>query len=351
LAAAPALDWRPLRELTLQAREHPRGQPHLSAASGLVCAFGRAYVVADDEHHLGVFDDATSPGCLHRLIEGDLPFDVAKRKARKADLETLAFVPAGALGPAAPTAPMAALCMFGSGSTPRRDRALWQPLDAAGALAGAARELDLAPLYAPLRERLGALNVEGALVAPGKDLWLFSRGGSGARGANAVVRYRWPDVLPWLRGQAVAEVAPAHLQTVDLGGVDGVGYGFTDAAALPDALGGGCLFTAVAEDSADSVADGGCVGSALGRLGAGGELLWLRPLRGAPKVEGLAVHVGPGGLTLCLATDADDPTVPSRLLLARLGWPTTASGRQGGKQRGKPRGEPRGNKAERKARS
>lgn len=344
----PALDWRLLRELTLPAREHPRGQPHLSAASGLVCAFGRAYVVADDEHHLAVFDDARSPGHLRRLIEGDLPLDAAERKARKADLETLAFVRAGALGtttqdaPGAPDAPdagHAALCMFGSGSAPGRDRALWQPLDAEGGLAGAVRGLDLAPLYGPLRERLGAINVEGVLVAPGQGLWLFSRGGSGARGANAVVRYPWRDVLPWLRGQAVAEVAPAQLQTVDLGGVDGVGYGFTDAAALPEALGGGCLFTAVAEDSADSVADGGCVGSAVGRLGAGGELLWLRPLRGAPKVEGLALHLGPRGLTLCLATDADDPAVPSRLLLASLGRRTVGSARQGGKQARKQAGK------------
>jgi hypothetical protein len=310
-----SLDWQRLRPLTLPAQEHPRGQPHLSAASGLVCAFGRAYVVADDEHHLGVFDDARSPGHLHRLIEGDLPADAAERKARKADLETLAFVPAGALGP---TEPGAALCMFGSGSAPGRDRGLWQPLDAGGGLAGGARALDLAPLYGLLRGRLGALNVEGALVVPGEGLWLFSRGGSGARGANAVVRYRWRDVRPWLLGRAAGELAPVALQVLDLGSVDGVGYGFTDAAALPDALGGGCLFTAVAEDSADSVADGTCVGSAVGRLGPGGDLRWMRPLRGAPKVEGLALHLGANGLKLCLATDADNPAVPSQLLLAHL---------------------------------
>ncbi len=311
----PALGWQPLRELTVPAREHPRGQPHLSAASGLVCAFGRAYVVADDEHHLGVFDDATAPGHLHRLIEGDLPLDAAKRKARKADLETLALVPAGALGPAEPGA---ALCMFGSGSAPGRDRGLWQPLGAAGEMAGAVRFMDLTPLYGPLRERLGALNVEGVLVVPGGGLWLFSRGGSGARGANAVARYRWHDVRPWLLGRAVSGLAPVALQVLDLGSVDGVGYGFTDAAALPDALGGGCLFTAVAEDSADSVADGTCVGSAVGRLGPGGDLRWMRPLRGAPKVEGLALHLGANGLKLCLATDADNPGVPSQLLLAHL---------------------------------
>ena len=62
-----------LRPLTVDPATHPRGQPHLSAASGLVCAQGRVHVVADDELHLGVFDDAHSPGRLLRLFDGALP--------------------------------------------------------------------------------------------------------------------------------------------------------------------------------------------------------------------------------------------------------------------------------------
>lgn len=316
-AADAPLEWRLLRPLTVAPADHPRGQPHLSAASGLVCAFGRVYVVADDEHHLGVFDDAASPGRLHRLLEGDLPRDAKARKAHKADLETLMWVPGSQGG--------GMLWLLGSGSAPGRDRAVAQPLDSAGVPSGAARVVDLAPLYAPLRQRLGGLNVEGAVLRPDDGLWLLHRGGSGERGANAVAQYAWPEVAGWLCGapdtptvDAAPALEPARLSTVSLGAVRGVGYGFTDAVGLPASLGGGILFTAVAEDSTDSVADGACVGSALGRLGPEGDLCWLRPLRGGPKVEGLALHVGPETLTLCLATDADDPAVASQLLLAHL---------------------------------
>ena len=51
-------ELQPLRTLDLDRSTHTTGQRFLSAASGLVCAFGRVYVVGDDEHHLAVFDDA-----------------------------------------------------------------------------------------------------------------------------------------------------------------------------------------------------------------------------------------------------------------------------------------------------
>ena len=73
-----------LRTLQVDPAVHPRGQPHLSAASGLVQVQGRCYVVADDEHHLGYFKlhDA-SPVKLKRLFNDNLPIDPIKRKAAK----------------------------------------------------------------------------------------------------------------------------------------------------------------------------------------------------------------------------------------------------------------------------
>jgi hypothetical protein len=46
------LELEPLRTLVLGRSTRTMGQHYLSAASGLVCAFGRVYVVGDDEHHL-----------------------------------------------------------------------------------------------------------------------------------------------------------------------------------------------------------------------------------------------------------------------------------------------------------
>ena len=333
--ALPPLHCERLRALALHPDEHPRRQPHLSAASGLVCTMGRVYVIADDEHHLGVFADLRSPGRLHRLLPGDLPADAAARKKRKADFETLALLPPGVAGR------RAALLALGSGSAPRRDGAVLIALDAAGGLAGAVRRWDLAPLYRALRERAGApINIEGAVVV-GEELVLFNRGGSGARGANALVRcalqpllhdaggggvHRRASAEPFAKAVAPSGSFPSAVslpslfpsftwQPCELGAVRGVGYGFTDAAALAN---GSFLFTAVAEDSADSVADGACVGSAIGLLSVAGEVQWMRPLAGSPKVEGIAVNETATGIEVCLVTDADDPLQASQLLRLQL---------------------------------
>ena len=85
----------PLRTLTVDPASHPRAQPHLSAASGLVCAHGRVHVVADDELHLGVFDDAAAPGRLVRLFDGALPAGKKARKRAKPDLESVLQLPPG----------------------------------------------------------------------------------------------------------------------------------------------------------------------------------------------------------------------------------------------------------------
>ena len=76
-----------IQTLRVDPAQHPRGQAHLSAASGLVRVRQRLYVVADDELHLGIFDEPTAAqaqvasdsnpehpiGSLLRLLEGSLP--------------------------------------------------------------------------------------------------------------------------------------------------------------------------------------------------------------------------------------------------------------------------------------
>ena len=62
--AASPLFVRGLRTLSIDADLPPRGQAYLSSASGLVCRGGRAYVIADDEHHLALRDQIDQAG-LH----------------------------------------------------------------------------------------------------------------------------------------------------------------------------------------------------------------------------------------------------------------------------------------------
>jgi hypothetical protein len=302
----PMLSPSPLRPLTIDPAFHPRAQPHLSAASGLVCAHGRVHVVADDELHLGVFDDAAAPGRLIRLFDGALPADKKARKRAKPDLETLLHLPPG------PGWPQGALLALGSGSRPQRERGALLTFEKSGHIVTAARSIDLAPLYGPLRLRFDDLNIEGAFVLAG-DLVLLQRG-NGRRGVNAALHYRWADVQSLLRGEIGAGLIPRAEHRFTLGDLDGVPLGFTDGVAWPGPAGAGrWLFTAAAEDTDNSYLDGGCAGSVLGLADAQGRLLWMRPLAGRHKVEGIDARAEPGGLALCLVTDADDPAQASVL--------------------------------------
>jgi hypothetical protein len=294
-----------LRELLVDPALHPHGQPHLSAASGLAQAGRWLYVAADDEHHLGRFaatGGPPQPVHLHRILAGDLPGDARERKRHKPDLEALTVLPPTA------TAPHGTLLALGSGSRPNRRQGFALPLDAVGEPAAAARAIDLQALYRVPGRQFADLNIEGAFVL-GERLHLLQRGNRGdAR--NACIAYPLAQVQQWIQGMAEAP-DPDDIVTYELGVVDGVALGFTDAAAWP---GGGWVFSAVAEDTADSYRDGACGGSVLGWVAADGTLARLEALLDAPKVEGLAVVGG----RLLMVTDADDPARAARLLALTL---------------------------------
>jgi hypothetical protein len=291
-------------DLAVDPLAHPRGQPYLSAVSGLVRVGEWLYLVADDEHHLGLLPAtgvADKRVQMHRLAEGDLPADATTRKRLKPDLEALlALPPALANGDAR-------LLALGSGSRPNRERAFLLQLDGAGQPRGA-RDIDLGPLYRPLASSFGDLNIEGAFVS-GRHLHLLQRANRG-NGGNHRISFDLAAFLRWLDG-ADAPV-PTQVAPLALGAVQGVPYGITDAAALPE---GGWIFSAVAENTDDSYADGTCVGSAIGWFDGRCQLQRLCPLQGAPKVEGIALA---GDGRLLMATDADDPAQPSQLLQLAL---------------------------------
>jgi hypothetical protein len=291
------LAYNEVRKLTLDPSTHPRSRRFLTAASGLVRLGRRHYVIADDEQHLGVFDPASpGPVQLVRLFDGDLPESAKKRKRKKADLESLVHLPP------MPDCPGGALFTLGSGSRPNRRRGALLGLDAVGALLGQVELIDLAPLYESLGRRFDGVNIEGALIV-GDDLMLLQRGHKG--GPNATVRYAWPAFEPWLLGDADDPPEPRAVREYDLGGVDGVPYGFTDCAALPE--GGGWLFSAVAEDTDNAYDDGGCRGAAIGVVNAEGgvqAVLLLAPQR---KVEGIETRMLQGKVVIGMVTDADNP--------------------------------------------
>lgn len=296
-----------LRRLLVDPADHPRGQAHLSSASGLVLAGRKAYVVADDEHHVAQFDaqdPVASPLRLVRIAAGTLPADAAQRKARKPDLETLIVFPGRRPGEAD------LLVAWGSGSRPQRERAFVLRLDARGEIASDAEEVSLERFYRPLRERFGELNLEAGLVQ-GNRVHLFQRAHRG-QPLNGRASFAAHALQDWLRGAVTDAPLPLALESLDLGRVAGVPLGITDAAVRPQ---GGWVFCAVAEDTADAYADGACVGSAIVQVDAHLRVLPCEPLAGAPKVEGIAVT---GSGRIWLVTDADDPQRASELLEVRI---------------------------------
>jgi hypothetical protein len=300
-----------VRTLLVDPARHPRGQPHLSAASGLVRVQERFYVVADDEHHLGKFKTAPDSSIkLVRLFDGDLPDDAKQRKARKPDLETLAVLPP------MPGYPQGALLTLGSGSRPVRERGLLLALDAQGKLdkgPGSRKLLNLSALYAPLRSEFADLNIEGCFVANGV-LKLLQRGNQGNQ-HSACISLDWAAAQAWLLDAGNAPPRPQHITTLALGDVDGVPLSPTDATPLP---GGAWVFSAAAENTSDSFHDGPCAGSAVGIVSADGTLKQLHRLQGAPKVEGITAQVTGSQVLLSMVTDADDPRVASQLLTVSL---------------------------------
>jgi hypothetical protein len=292
------------RKLTLHTPETPGGEPHVSAASGLVRTGNRVHVVADDSLHLATFAlEGEAPGTLLRLFPGELPLEPKARKALKPDLEALCLLKGLS------STPHGALLAVPSGSTAVRMTGALVPLAADGSLTGEVREVDFTGLYAQLTRELGPLNVEGAALA-GTRLRLLNRG-NGDQGADAVVDLDAGRVLRAL--EAGESLQPDVVRTVrrwDLGRAGNVRLSFTDAAPLPD---GRIVFTASAEDTRDAYADGAVMGSAVGVLASDGTPMFLDGVDQKVKLEGVDAWVEQGRIHLLLVADADDPAVAAPL--------------------------------------
>jgi hypothetical protein len=307
------LHVRILRQLDL-GRPPARGRPSwLSSASGLVRCGGELYVAADDELSLGRFPVAGNrPGDLLRLFAGTLPLRKKARKQRKADLEILLRLPS------LPLLPHGALLALGSGSSPNRRRGALVALDARGKAQGTAKPVDAAPLYAQLEQEFDDLNLEGGWL-DGDSLCLLQRGNRGDS-PNAVIELDYAALATGLaQARVLRGLRPRRVTQVDLGKMDGVPLGFTDACRPASGL---WLYSAVAEDTADARADGDFVGAVIGLATRADGILWQRRIAPPFKVEGIDATLRGNALSILCVTDADDQAVPAQLL--RISAPVRA---------------------------
>ena len=303
----PPLELRTIRELRLE-EPSAEGRPaHLSAGSGIVRRGDFAYVIGDDELFLAVFrlSAADQPGTLQRALAGELPLDHDARTGAKPDLEALTVLPPFG------GHPYGALLGLGSGSGPGRDRGFVWALEAHGELRGAARAVDLSPLYGLLAERIDALNIEGASVI-GDRLWLLQRGG-GEEGeaAGIVAELSLAHVMDSLqRDLRIDAHELAALRAYDLGTLDGVRLTFSDATPVAQEL---IVFTASAEGEDHRVR-----GSMVGTLDRGGRVRRLRTIDRRYKVEGVHATIDTGVMDFLFVCDQDDPDSASPLLSAAM---------------------------------
>jgi hypothetical protein len=283
---------------------------HVRAASSLRRQAGRLVILQDDVNALAVLQPAT--GAVTSILlpagpEEARVFDDARgNKKYKLDLEASTVLPDDRL------------VAFGSGSNVRREKIV-----TVAAREGAlAQQISGEAFYRTLRMHTDArgarLNIEGA-VLQGPWLRLLQRG-NGKRGFkpwNAILDMPIEPFIGWLDGrQACPPVS--RIVEVNLGEVDGVPFGFTDAAIMRD---GRVAFVACAEDTADVLDDGPVLGCRFGWLDMDDQGAVMTPIvdrAGQPtrlKLEGIETRAEEE-LMFDVVADVDSGEAPA--LIAEL---------------------------------
>lgn len=294
---------------------------HVRAASSMAWVGNRIVLVQDDVNFIALVDPATGLADAITLPAGkdDLrQFDVERgNKKHKLDLEAMTRVP---------TRGGTMLVAFGSGSKKRRENVLTLAF-AGRSHRPSPNEPSLVPLpelYAALRAQTdfagSEMNIEGAVYLDGV-IRLFGRGNGDA--TDEIHPVDATCDLDWRVLQAhIVEPSRHPLPEIrrvtqyDLGDVDGVRLGFTDAIPVRRTM---VMYAAAAEASPDASEDGEVGGSALGVIPNDRRQAarWAPVLdeRGKPfegKVEGLVLDPT-DPMRALVVVDVDDHTRPSEL--------------------------------------
>lgn len=305
---------------------------YVRAASSMAWVGTRVAMVQDDVNFVALVDPAT--GLAHAVTlpagkDGLRQFDDGRgNKKHRLDLEALARVPSsrGTM-----------LVAFGSGSKRRRENVVTLRFtgrdhdpDAAEPTLSAMPEL-----YAALRAESqfagSEMNIEGALYHGGA-IRLFGRSNGEAKDnlhpLDATCDLDWEALQAHLDDRRPDTVPPiARITQYELGEIDGVGLGFTDAIRAGRS---NVIYTAAAEASKDADTDGEVGGSVLGVLPDDRRqpARWTylmdehrNPFAG--KVEGLVLDRRDASRAL-VVVDVDDHERPSELCEVSLAgpWPT-----------------------------
>ncbi|HSD89807.1 MAG TPA: hypothetical protein VLB44_19885 [Kofleriaceae bacterium] len=285
---------------------------HVRAASGLAMVSGRLAVIQDDCAFIGYVGEQITATPLPRGPGGRRRFEeILGNKGDKLDLEACVVVK-GELGEE--------LWAFGSGSTPMREKI---------AIVGYTTHLhDASPLYRRLREELSgptaaesfrvppAVNIEGVCIVS-KEVWLFHRGNTGPHDAGPMIfKINKHAFTRWLSSKAALPEIDATVP-FDLGDVNGVRLGFTDAVTV----GARVFYLAAAEASPNAVDDGEVLASHIGVIDTAGVRAATLEVDGKPlKAEGLAFDPA-DPMRAWVSIDPDNVDEPARLYQIELVGP------------------------------
>ena len=292
---------------------------HVRAASSIAWIGDRIALVQDDSNFVALVQPTT--GAVHPIAlprgEGGLRNfdDVRGNKKFKLDLEACVALP----GQAEPS-----LLAFGSGSKKRRRNVA--VIDRWNDAEPRVRLHDATTLYERLEAEVAFagsdMNIEGALVT-GNCIRFFGRGNgkpkNGLLPLNATCELTIEQLLAYLENTVdVAPPNPTSVVQYDLGRLNDIVLGFTDATTMGDQT----LFSAAAEVSADASEDGPVGGSVLGTIDAHGVVRYtlLVDLTGRPfmeKVEGV-VFSKTSAQRAFIVVDPDDVTRPGELCEVEL---------------------------------
>ena len=303
------LALKKLRNLELSHPISPGRPSYITAASGLVILDQKIFLVADDEHFLATFSvNASIPGHLKRLFEGELPLEHRERKKAKPDLEALTLLPRDVFGSSD------ALLALPSGSKKRRSAGCLIPIDRGDETALSVERIDLSLLYERLRNEFEDLNIEGAVCLQDR-LRLFQRGNSELR-QNAAIDLNSDKTIQGLKtSRSIPPEALEQIVHYDLGELGGVHLSFTDACRVENDA---CAFLAAAEGTKNTYDDGKFLGSILGIMDRDGKILQRWTLEIQSKPEGIWFIENSIQNDFMIVTDADDVTQPSELFCGRL---------------------------------
>ena len=331
--ADPALEARIVRRVLMHyadgADDATDRPAFVRAASSMAWIGNRVALVQDDVNFVALVDPAT--GLAHAITlpagnDGKRQFDDGRgTKKYKLDLEAMACVPVegGAL-----------LLAFGSGSKKRRENVMTLRFSGRGTEPAPDEPslVALPELYALLHAEKSfagsEMNIEGALYLDGV-IRLFSRGNGEAvddlHPLDASCDLEWPVLCAHIAAPHQAPLpAIRRVTQFELGDIDGVRLGFTDAIPVERTR---VMYSAAAEASKNATDDGVVVGSALGVIPNDrrqpARWAMIRDETGKPfvgKVEGLVLDPA-DPMRALVVIDVDDSTRPSELCEVTLAGP------------------------------